>query len=63
MVRLSDQLVEGKACRWDFLVFPLLGDDSVAAAFANALDKSPEGTTGLADARIAVIWPWSGRRR
>jgi hypothetical protein len=55
-VRLSEERVQGRACKWVFVVIPF-GDDSLEAAWANALAKTPPGTTGLAEADISVSWP------
>ena len=46
LTRLSELKVEGRSCRQHILFVPI-GEESYNRAFAEALSKSPEGTTGL----------------
>lgn len=46
--------MSGEACRWWVVVIPIGGEDTVEAAYRDAMSNSPPETTGLADLRITL---------
>lgn len=50
--KISEAPVTGTACLHNFFVFIPIGSRSVGTAFEDAIEASPKGTEGLADAEI-----------
>lgn len=50
--KTSETQVSGSSCQHRVLIFIPIGSGTTGAAFADAIEKSPEGTTGLADAKL-----------
>ncbi|HBS07081.1 MAG TPA: hypothetical protein DEA96_19065 [Leptospiraceae bacterium] len=55
---LSENSVEGEACDTAILLFFTTGEASPAAAFQEALKKSPVGTSGLSNVELESIERW-----
>ncbi|MCR9141566.1 MAG: hypothetical protein NXI24_04880 [bacterium] len=54
--RLSEEKIEGRGCRQHIFFVPV-GEQSYNAAFADAMSRAPEGTTGFMSAEMETSFP------
>lgn len=56
---LTDMKIEGESCK-QYVFFIPFGENTVSAAFHDALSKAPEGTTGLSEVEVEISVPLIG---